>query len=238
MKKLVLALLLNFLVCIPLAHAGRAESLPSKESLLSFWEESQRQNPHTKLFKPTKEENVYQFETDFFPYKGRLKVVNAFIDKPSSEYSYDDSYKNVYTGIVEVELPDAPKDFANKYSYSYYQWRSTHTFFYNIETASWLSKEDFHALQNSHREAAYVGQSCPWYLGTLKSLLSWSPLILLGVFIIVFGKALKGRVKTQEKAQDGIIERQIQILKTAEASLAAQKEQAQTLKEILAALKK
>lgn len=93
----------------PVESSQVALRLPTVEGLIAHWEETVAAAPYNTVFAKTEEEGVYDFETTFFPYKGRLKLLNAAVIADADSY-YDD----VFEGIVEITLPDADAEFYKK----------------------------------------------------------------------------------------------------------------------------
>lgn len=206
------------------AEQAVSAAIPTRESLISFWEEKTLNDPEVRRFEKTSEKGVYKFETTFFPYKGRLKLLNAAITKTS-----DSIYEGFYTGIVEVELLDAPQDFFRKYSASYGAWTSQNYFYYDVKQSVWFPSSEWSA----HFSAGENGvSSCP-----LRGIGD----IFLLIFLIAIAGALVVFVKKQNKKiwdnHAKALAEQQRGLKIAEESLQNQKEQIKLLKEISRALK-
>lgn len=227
--------------------AARPVPPPTRESLVAFWEETAAQDPRVKKLEKTKEEGVYLFETDFFPYKGRLKIVNAVVTGDDSQY-----YQNLSRGIIEAELMDAGEDFFRKYARSYGAWTQGLNFYYNQKRGVWFSPKDWEAhARDFDRYAAgqetFVtsGRGCPYtafftrYGGSLLYLL-----VFLGAVLILLLFARKQNRRIWDNHATALAEQQRGLKmveesqKIAQESLKFQQEQARLLQEILAALKK
>lgn len=223
MKNAVLALVLSLFVSFPaLAADGQA---PTRESLVAYWEDKTLNDPDVKQFEKTGEKGVYKFESGFFPYKGRLRLLNAAITKSSDGYLSD-----FYTGIIEVELADAPEDFFRKYATSYSTWAAQNYFYYDTKKSVWFPASEW----GSHVAEATSGASCP--AGKKR----WDILLLLGLaiavlFLAVFAKRQNDRVW---KANDRAREDYRRAIKIAEDSLKHQEEHTKLLREIAASFKK
>ena len=107
------------------ALAKEDTAAATKDGLVAFWEEQVRNNPETKQFEKTQEAGVYNFETSFFPYNGRLKLLNAVVSQTNGTYQIDTA------GIIEVELLDASPDFYKKYARSYRAWSESGYYYYD-----------------------------------------------------------------------------------------------------------
>ena len=223
------------LLSAPAVAAGKAAEkapVPDRESLVRFWEETTRKDPHVSRFEKTKDAGVYNFSTDFFPYKGRLKLLNAVVAKS------DETYTNFYTGIVEVELLDASADFYKKYSMSYGAWTRQNYFYYNPKKAIWFPSSEWNANSSD-----YYGDSGG--SSTCAQTSSWSrykdSIIYLSVLVALIGGLLAFAKKQNKRIWDNharALAEQQRGLKMVEESLKHQHEHTQLLREIAASLKK
>jgi hypothetical protein len=232
-----LGAILGFLLCLclPAQAAEEAAPAPDKASLISFWEKSEVKDPHVQRFEKTKEEGVYDFATDFFPYKGRLKLLNAVVTKSNESYM-----DGLYTGIIELELMDAPPDFMKKYAASYSAWTQQHYFYYSVKKGVWFPTSEWSTysadLYKSNESTSPAG--CPLTSQLTRYAGTWLPvLVLLALVVVVFRFARKQNAKIWENHAKALAEQQ-RGLKIAEESLKHQLEHTQLLKEIAAALKR
>jgi hypothetical protein len=220
-----------FVIPIP-SYADAIQDKPTNESLLAFWEQSQIKNPNTVKFEKTDVENVYNYETKYFPYKGKLKVINLLVDKNIGGFYdvYDDD--DGYQGIVEVELSDAPEKFQDKYSYSYLTWGRTNKLYYDPHTSKWYVHDDWmeHEKSLKAQDSGSCQQSSTTHtLVSRKQVIdfffAWGPfLIFIGLWLWVCVFSAPKLRKRQKEIQD-------KVIKLSEDTLAIQKE-------ILDALKK
>jgi len=159
---------ITVLLAFPAFAVNKDDVIAAKrESLIAFWEEHVRNDSYVKQFEKTKEEGVYNFETTFFPYNGRLKLLNAVIDK-------DNEYYQAETGIIEVELMDATPDFYKKYAKSYAAWNGNGYYYYDQKQGVW-----FFPAEWSEHEIDYSGDaSSKWWV----PLISYAPLLILFIF--------------------------------------------------------
>jgi hypothetical protein len=229
---MTLALVLCF--CLPVLAANETASVPDKAGLISFWEQSERKDPHVQRFEKTKEDGVYDFATDFFPYKGRLKLLNAVVAKSNESY-----LDGLYSGIIELELMDAPPDFFKKYSASYSAWTQQHYFYYSVKKGVWFPTTEWSAYSaDLYKSNEPSGAGCPLSTQLARYAGTWGPILFLLVFIaFVFRFARKQNGRIWENHAKALSEQQ-RGLKIAEESLKHQLEQTELLKEIAAALKR
>ncbi|TAL37219.1 MAG: hypothetical protein EPN97_05665 [Alphaproteobacteria bacterium] len=231
-----LGIILGFLFCLcfPALAAEEAAPVPDKAGLISFWEKSEIKDPHVQRFEKTKEEGVYDFATDFFPYKGRLKLLNAVVTKSNESY-----LEGLYTGIIELELMDAPPDFFKKYAASYGAWTQQHYFYYAVKKGVWFPMSEWSAYSaDLYKSAEPAASGCPLTSQLSRYAGTWLPVLVLLVLVaFVFRFARRQNAKIWENHAKALAEQQ-RGLKIAEESLKHQLEHTQLLKEIVGALKK
>lgn len=212
------------------------ETKPSKASLLTAWENAQRENPYTVTFEKTDEEGLYDFETTIFPYKGKIRVLNllihqnpAYYHSPYYNYRVDDPEED-YTGIVEVELDGLEDDFRSKYPYSYGTWNTDNALHFNVESAMWYTPKEWYEYQKSRapKTAASDSQQQKEKPTFLKVFLSWLPMLLfIGLWVWIMIRSGSFKYKT-------VMERQLPFLDRSEAHM---KRSEELLEEILEAVK-
>ena len=113
-------------------------SAPTKESLITAWENQQKTDPNTLAFEEISP-NIYRFKTERFPFDGELNILNVTVDEQMS------GFEGGFTmGIVEIELVDLPEDFLKKYAYSYSTWSQSNILYYDKENEIWLSAKDYY----------------------------------------------------------------------------------------------
>jgi len=231
---LCLALLAFFVA--PAFAEDAAKTPPSRDTLVSFWEQRIKADPHVQQFEKTKEDGVYDFKTDFFPYKGKLKLLNAVVTVSDEEY-----YQNLYRGIIEVDLPDANDTFFKKYARSYGAWTQANNFYYDMKKGVWFAAADWDTYAPDFDKYAASASSSSKAEGCWVSSLVNSNLFFLLVFALIVG-ALMVLARKQNKRvwtnQEKVMTEQQRGLKMAEESLKHQIEHTRLLQEILTALKK
>jgi hypothetical protein len=114
-------------------------SAPTEKSLITAWENQQRNDPNTIVFEKISS-NHYHFKTERFPFDGELQVLNVTIDEQIS--GFEGSF---IMGIIEPELLDLPEDFLEKYSYSYSTWIQNNILYYDKEEEKWLSAKEYYS---------------------------------------------------------------------------------------------
>lgn len=191
-----------------LAPVAAEATAPLKDSLVAHWEAMQRSAPDTIVFEATKDKGVYRFETAFFPYKGRVRLLNAAVSKLSGG-----AYADLYTGIIEVELMDAPGDFMRKYGMSYAAWLEQNRFYYDAKKNVWFSGGEWgdHFLaEGSAPVSGHVSYRLWFNLGLIAGLL---------VLILLLARFARRQQARALAAQELMMERQKRILEIAEENL-------------------
>lgn len=199
------------------AFSALAAGAPSKEILISFWEAQQKAGVETVVFEKTDAAGIYNFETTFFPYKGRLKLLNAAVSKLSGSY-----YSNIYNGIIEVSLLDAPKDFMEKYAMSYAAWREQSRYYYDTKKAIWFPAGDwgdYFYEEGNDGQALKTASQCQWRKAGLNAALVAG----LSAFIFILIRFVRRQHKRAWEVQEKIIERQKRMLDLSEESLQVSK---------------
>lgn len=223
MKNAILSFFIALFISFPVfADEGKA---PTRESLVAYWEDKTLNDPDVKQFEKTGEKGVYKFESGFFPYKGRLRLLNAAVTKSSDGYLSD-----FYTGIIEVELADAPEDFFRKYSTSYTTWASQNYFYYDTKKAVWFPASEW----STHVADTASGASCP------LNKRMWDIALLLGAVVVLLGLVVFAKKQNDRvwKANDKAREDYKRAIKVAEENLKHQEEHTKLLREIASSLRK
>ncbi len=209
---------------------------PTRDSLVAFFEEQMKNDPQVKDF-TKRADGDYDFQTGFFPYTGRLKLLNAAVTKYDDQY-----YDNLYRGIIEIELPDADDAFFKKFSRSFAAWSSDLNYYYNMKKGKWfagsawndnLADFDKYAVENA---AAKSPAPMPGFWAQ-----NGKNLIPLGIFVIVIVVTLTFAKRQHKRVfdnHDKALDEQQRGLKMVEESLGHQREHTRLLQEILAELKK
>lgn len=224
-----LVLIVCFTVTAP-AKAGDQVAAPTKESLIAAWEEVQKGQETTVVFEKTGEPGIYNFETTLFPYKGKLKILNAIISKDIEYYyNYDIQDDASLTGFVEVELSDAPDKFFEKYPVSTNVWRMQNYLFFINDTNQWMSKEQWNSYLSGKPKPTV--QSTCGYQPYQKLFWNLLPILIAIPFLFLLIWRTRKIQKAQIAKYDVSLERQVK-------GLQQQEEEIKILKEILGQLKK
>ncbi|MDD9899877.1 MAG: hypothetical protein OXT65_02740 [Alphaproteobacteria bacterium] len=223
-------IILSFILCLFLAAPALAQ-MPSQESLKAAWEHRIRTDENTVRLKETETEGVYDFKTLYFPYEGSLRVLNHLVTKDS--YMQTPDGRQLYSGIVEIELTNAPKDFFAKYAYSYAAFQRGNQFYYDPATQSWFAQDAW----TEHFSNAAAGQQsnyrCP--LPSTNTLIN-IVLILAALTLLFLVLAVAKRGKKAMTDQDTMMARQKRGLEIAEENTALIRAQIRILEDIRAAL--
>jgi hypothetical protein len=240
---LALAVVFIGLMAAP-AFAAEQEKVailqPTKERLIVFWEDTIKADPQVKTFEKTKEKGVYNFETTFFPYKGRLKLLNAAISPYEEGY-----YEGLSTGIIEIELLDADESFFKKYAASYSSWTRQNYFYHDERGGVWFPAKDFtdwskEYYKRENPAAAAGTPSCMtgWWARNSNTIIYIVFLIALIAFVVVLAKKQNKKIwdnhsKALSEQQRGLSIAERSIAMT-EESLKNQQEMIRLLNAILA----
>jgi len=142
---------------------------PTEESLIVAWEDFQKNDSKTLIFKRLSSDR-YRFKTDRFPFDGKLRVLNITVDEQMS--GFEGSF---IIGIVEVELLDLPEDFLEKYSYSYSAWVQSNILYYDKEDEEWLSVKEYYSKAKERIPS-----------GFLMDILDYLPFLFLFFIVVIF----------------------------------------------------
>jgi len=157
-----------FIISIFLLFPGILFSAPTKESLITAWENQQKTDPNTLAFEEISP-NIYRFKTERFPFEGELRILNITVDEQMS------GFEGGFTmGIVEIELIDLPEDFLEKYSYSYSAWSQSNILYYDQENEKWLSAKEYYTKAQENVPS-----------GVFIDIFNYLPLLFLFLFIII-----------------------------------------------------
>lgn len=157
-----------FIISIFLLFPGILFSAPTEKSLISAWENLQKNDSQTIVFEKLSY-NLYRFKTERFPFDGELKMLNITVDEQMS------GFEGGFTmGIVETELIDLPEDFLEKYSYSYSAWSQSNILYYDRENEKWLSAKEYYTKAQENVPS-----------GVFIDIFNYLPLLFLFLFIII-----------------------------------------------------
>lgn len=230
----LMTLALTFGVSSASYAADDAQEKDSKQAFIKAWEDNIKAMPTTVIFEKTAEKDVYNFETTMFPYKGKLKVLNIFIDaKKSSYFDYDEGTNDVLKGVAEIALDQTEDELSQKYQQSYNAFSLEMFLYYEPDTKKWISQKDFFAYRTEQieKEPKQISCSAGKKLDSKKSdplypiidfLLSVLPFVMFS-FLIIF--SIRMNKKNQIKYNTSI--------EVAKESVALQKEQVEILRKIL-----
>ncbi|MEZ0261226.1 MAG: hypothetical protein ACAH80_09460 [Alphaproteobacteria bacterium] len=163
---------------------------PTKERLIVFWEDTLKSDPQVKKLEKTKEEGVYNFETTFFPYKGRLRLLNAAITPYEDGY-----YDGLSSGIIEVELLDADEKFFKKYAASYSAWTRQNYFYHDEVGGVWFPankmgdwSKEYYKRNNPAAATPAAGCASTWWTRNMTTLVYIVFLAALVGFVVLLAK--------------------------------------------------
>lgn len=192
-------------------------SQPTEKNLLNAWENVIKSDTKTIVLEKT-DKNMYKFNTERFPFDGKLKVLSVNID---SVNEIQDGY---IPGIIEIELIGLSDDITTKYSYSYSTWLQNNYLYFNKSTEEWLSsKEYYKEIQEKYKIQPYK------YWNIFTNI----PIFIFFIFIIFMIILLIKTQKKNKKYIDTAQEATERSLKIAERSLQLSEEGNRILKEIL-----
>lgn len=195
-------------------------ALPTEKSLIETWEDFQKEDPKTIIFEKISGKR-YHFKTERFPFDGELKILNLTVDEQTSSFE-----GGFILGVVEVELVDLPKDFLEKYSYSYSAWIQDNILYYDTGEEKWLSDDEYYGKMKEKIPTSF-----------LFDILNYLPFLFLFFIIVILIIAFNVQQKNKrylEHAYD-LSEKQMQLIE--KSHKLAQKSN-KLLAEILKELKK
>lgn len=195
-------------------------AIPTEESLIKAWEVFQKRDPKTLVFEKLSK-NRYRFKTERFPFDGELKILNITVDKQTSSFE-----GGFILGVIEVELVDLPKDFLEKYSYSYSAWIQDNILYYDTEEEKWLSDEEYYGKMKEKIPTSFF-----------YDILNYLPFLFLFFIIVILIIAFNAQQKNKRYLNHAydLSEKQMQLIE--KSHKLAQKSN-KLLSEILKELKK
>ena len=209
-----------FVFCLFLLIPMILFSAPTKESLITAWENQQKTDPNTLAFEKISS-NSYRFKTERFPFDGELKILNVTVDEQMS------GFEGGFTmGIVEIELVDLPEDFLKKYAYSYSSWSQNNILYYDRENEQWLSAKEYYTKAQEGLPS-----------GIFIDPFNYIPLLFLFFLIIILLFAYNIQ-KRNRKYLDFVRELSQKETELAEKNYKLSKSSNKLLKDILKELKK
>jgi cbb3-type cytochrome oxidase subunit 3 len=195
-------------------------AIPTEESLIEAWESFQKRDSKTLIFEKISK-NHYRFKTERFPFDGELKILNVTVDKQTSSFE-----GGFILGVVEIELINLPKDFLEKYSYSYSAWIQDNILYYDTEEEKWLSDDEYYGRMKEKIPTSF-------FLDILNYLPFLFLLFIIFILIIAFNIQKKNK-RYLDYAHD-LSEKQMQLI---EKSLKMEQKSNKLLSEILKELRK
>jgi len=195
-------------------------AIPTEESLIKAWESFQKSDPKTLAFEKLSK-NRYRFKTERFPFDGELKILNVTIDKQASSFE-----GGFILGVIEVELVNLPKDFLEKYSYSYSAWIQDNILYYDTEEEKWLSDEEYYGRMREKIPTSFF-----------LDILNYLPFLFLLfiIFILIIAFNVQKKNKRYLNHAYNLSEKQMQLI---EKSLKMEQKSNKLLSEILKELRK
>jgi hypothetical protein len=190
MRRLSLWTSLFFFGCLCLSAAGAA---PTEDSLIQAWEKGQHEDPKLVTLDKTGDRR-YHFKTTRFNYDGELRLANVDIEEnPGLDGS-------TWIGVLQVDLPNMPKDQQEKLGYSYERWMGNNQLYYDNKSEQWLDQKEYSA-QMMAKSKRQFGLQSKW-LDLLSSYGIWL-LLMLSVVNLQWRrskKALKESIDRSERA--------------------------------------
>ena len=215
------------------AATGQAQSSdPLEQSLIEAWEQRQSSRPKTVTFERI-EPGQYRFHTTFFPFDGRLRVVNVAIDE-HPDWTAD----GVSTGVVEVELEGAGENFMTKHAHSYGMWSQDNFLYHDPGSGRWVGADEYSSLLNAQSSVSTPGPggwSCfSGRLGGVIPLILLTPLVIL---VALLARKASRQMKTAMSAHDKALAEQARAIQLTEKAVQLSEDSNRVLKEILEAIK-
>lgn len=223
MTRHLVATALLTLTLLAVGATGAAEE-PTRESLLTAWEQVQRDDPNTVVFEKV-EPDRYRFETRLFPFDGVVSVLNTVIDDRQAHLP-----GGFVLGMVEAKLEELPDEFLVNHSYSISLWQSTNTLYFDIEEDRWITVSEW----QEHLSRSYPD------LGWLSWLSNGLWIVLLAVLVAVLwwvARKANRQMKQAMAAQDKALADQERVIRLSEEALQISRDSNSVLREILDVLR-
>ena len=184
---LIAALVATFAIPSPAWAQG------TREGLISFWEQTIRNDPDTVRFDKISD-SEYQFKTRRFDFDGNVKLIDAAImDGHRNELAGASKF-----GTVQFELENVPEELKKKISYATFLSKFTN-FYYIIESKKWLTEFEYMDLTAKMMEKRQKGSP-----GIAQPI---DILVVIGVIVILAlywknNQVIKNTRKIQKDAMD------------------------------------
>jgi hypothetical protein len=192
---------------------------PTEESLIIAWEDIQKKDPKVVIFEKI-ESDLYRFHTTWFPFDGKLRLLNASIDE------IEGISPKFCIGVVEVELIGLPDDFMNKYSRSYSIWSRNNTLYYDKKKGKWVSQKEWYLLVGK-RSRSLVWTSYLWII------------VPIAFLVLLLGSIRNSRIQMKKAFadQERVIQLSERSLQISERTVQIHQDNNRILKEILETLR-
>lgn len=231
-----------FFVCIGGAiHAeDAAPKNDSKEAFIKAWEDNIKAMPTTVIFEKTAVKDVYNFETTLFPYKGKLKLLNVFIDTYMGYYyDYDDDTEYALKGVAEITLDQSSEELDKKYPQSYHALSKNMFLFFEPETKRWMNSNDFKTFKKEQedKKPKETPTCTPTKMEKKEPLIGeYGALAIMVAFFLFIGflafKNSKNQNETNFDLKEAVVTEK-KAVELMEESICLQKEQTEILRKIL-----
>lgn len=219
MARIILVLILLFSTPSLVLSANE----PTEESLIKAWEKTLSSNQHTILLKKLSS-NLYEYETNLFPYKGQLKVNGAKIDP-----YFQGEYGSLRAGGVNAELVDLSEEMRQKYRGQYGEWFQNNHLIYDMNKGKWITLFEYTELENHQNTGNFMGLFTTEKIGVI--------ILVLIVYLFFFIRKTKENASLALKRQATSMEQIEKSIELEEKKLQTSVETNQLLKEILNELK-
>jgi hypothetical protein len=181
---------IGFLLVIFSSHSYPQD----KESLLTAWENIQKNSTQVESFEKT-DKGRYNIKFSTLPFEGKLVVLGS----DTEDIAYGGTNK-AYTkaGYLEIDLVGAPDNLMNKYSRSYYKWTASNTLYFNNETSQWVSQKEY--TDDLVRNTDVVSDDLLISLFNYWDYFFAAILLYFLISVIINNKRVKESVKIQKEA--------------------------------------
>ena len=168
---------------------------PSEESALAALEKALQDDPRTVEFEKTGEWE-YHYKTTWFPYNGKLRIINLVLD--------DDGLSEMYEATFDFEF-DKDAEVRERYEGGHFEWlREYRRLYYDSATKQWIDMyEAMDIAQSSYDAEANKPfyEFWEWYGWLLVLLAILAPALL--IMIVQNVKMIRSLRQIHEQLKQG-----------------------------------
>ena len=236
----------NASVAVSLSDGHGDDAL--EQSLLEAWEQVQKNDRRTVVFEQvepgspqasvdlkgeTARSREYRFHTKWFPFDGRLRVVNVAVGDQQQWYGQ----QTPVMGVVEVQLEGLDDDFMTRHAQSYSMWQQTNMLYHDPRTGRWVTMDEYAGWVEDAVTDTAVGNGWGCLLTGSVDPFWITFLVVVLVFLAVLSRNASKSMKRTMAAQDKVIAEQERGMRLSEQAVEINQDNNRVLKEILEVIK-